>query len=67
MISLSLRILILDMLHVKPLEEQIEQREAMRNPPKFNSDLSLTRSVRVGQQVSISFQATSEFTPQDYL
>ncbi|CAF1568850.1 unnamed protein product, partial [Adineta ricciae] len=43
-------------------EQQFEQREAMRNSPKFNSDLSLTRSVRVGEQVQISFQATSEFS-----
>ncbi|CAF4100992.1 unnamed protein product, partial [Adineta steineri] len=43
-------------------EQQVEQREAMRNPPKFNSALSLTRSVRVGEQVDISFQATSEFS-----
>jgi hypothetical protein len=43
-------------------EQQIEQREAMRNPPRFNSALSLTQPVQVGQQVSISFQATSEFT-----
>ncbi len=43
-------------------EQQVEQREAMRNPPKFNSGLSLTQSVRVGQQVSISFRATSEFS-----
>jgi hypothetical protein len=43
-------------------EQQVEQREAMRNPPRFNSALSLTQAVRVGQQVSISFQATSEFT-----
>jgi hypothetical protein len=42
-------------------EQQVEQREAMRNPPRFNPNLSLTQSVRVGQQVSISFQATSEF------
>jgi hypothetical protein len=43
-------------------EQQIEQREAIRNPPKFNSELSLTRSVHIGQEVRISFQATSEFS-----
>ena len=43
-------------------EQQVEQREAMRNPPVFNSDLTLTRTVRVGQQVTISFRATSEFS-----
>lgn len=43
-------------------EQQVEQREAMRNPPKFNSDLSLNRIVHIDQQVSISFRATSEFS-----
>lgn len=43
-------------------EQQIEQREAIRNPPKFNSGLSLTQTVKIDQQVSISFQATSEFS-----
>lgn len=43
-------------------EQQFERRAAIRNPPKFNSELSLTQSVRIGQQVSISFLATSEFS-----
>ena len=43
-------------------EQQIEQREAIRNPPRFNSALSLTQAVRIGQEVALSFQATSEFT-----
>ncbi|CAF0814967.1 unnamed protein product [Adineta ricciae] len=43
-------------------EQQIEQREAMRNPPKFNSGLSLTRSVQIGEEVRLSFRATSEFS-----
>ncbi|CAF3349804.1 unnamed protein product [Rotaria socialis] len=43
-------------------EEQIEQRESLRNPPKLSDDLSLTHSVKTGQQVNILFNATSEFT-----
>ncbi|UJR24393.1 hypothetical protein I4U23_005770 [Adineta vaga] len=43
-------------------EEQIQQRESIRNPPKFNSNLNLTQTVRTGEQVHISFQATSEFS-----
>jgi hypothetical protein len=43
-------------------EQQVEQREAIRNPPKFNSELSLTQSVHIGQEVHIYFQATSEFS-----
>ena len=34
-------------------EQQIEQREAMRNPPKFISNLPLTKSVRIGEQVRL--------------
>ncbi|CAF1471741.1 unnamed protein product [Rotaria sp. Silwood1] len=43
-------------------EQQTEQREAIRNPPQFNSQLSLTRIVFIDQLVEISFQAISEFS-----
>ena len=43
-------------------EHQVELREAMRNSPKFNDALSLRQSVSIGQQVIISFRATSEFS-----
>lgn len=43
-------------------EEQTEQREAIRNPPQFNSQLPLKQIVFIDQLVEISFQATSEFS-----
>jgi hypothetical protein len=43
-------------------EEQFENREALLNPPNFNANLSLIRKVQAGEQVDLSFQATSEFS-----
>ena len=43
-------------------EEQAESRSSLLNPPRFNTNLSLRRTVQAGEQVNISFQATSEFS-----
>jgi len=43
-------------------QEQLENRESLLNPPTFNSNLSLKREVQAGEQVNLSFEATSEFS-----
>lgn len=43
-------------------EEQFENREALLNPPNFNRNLALTRKIRAGELVDLSFQATSAFS-----
>lgn len=43
-------------------EEQSEYRKALRNPPKFNDDLSLRKKVLPNEHVNVSFYATSEFS-----
>lgn len=44
-------------------EQQVEQREAMRNPPSFDTNkVPLRISVHEGQSVNLGFSATSEFS-----
>jgi hypothetical protein len=44
-------------------EQQVKQREAMRNPPTFNTDqVPLRVNVRELQSVNLIFNATSEFS-----